>query len=131
MEILAHRGYWKIESEKNTLQAFQRAFESGYGIETDVRDYMGKLVISHNVADEKCPLFEDVLKLYNKTKCKEYLAINIKADGLQEQLHPSSLYSSSETEQDDPVRPSQVQVLSVSPISPLQERGFIQPPRSL
>lgn len=86
MKILAHRGYWKREDEKNTMTAFRRAFEKGYGIETDVRDYMGQLVISHNIANEESPLFEDVLALYKETKCNGYLAINIKADGLQDDL---------------------------------------------
>lgn len=86
MKILAHRGYWTTEAEKNTLPSFKRAFEHGYGIETDVRDYHGNLVISHNIADETCPLFETVLKLYQKTCCSGFLAINIKADGLQEKL---------------------------------------------
>lgn len=86
MRILAHRGYWKSEGEKNTLGAFERAFRHGYGIETDVRDYRGELVVSHNVADESCPLFESVLKLYRDTGSDEYLAINIKADALQDRL---------------------------------------------
>lgn len=86
MQILAHRGYWKTIEEKNTLIAFERAFKCGYGIETDVRDYNGKLVVSHNVADEKCPLFEDVLRIYKEIGSEGYLAINIKADGLQDML---------------------------------------------
>lgn len=86
MEILAHRGYWKNTEEKNTLMAFKRAFENGFGIETDVRDYQGELVVSHNVADEKCPLFEKVLQIYNESNCQAFLAINIKADGVQELL---------------------------------------------
>ena len=32
-EILAHRGYWKNESEKNSKTAFERAFDNGFGIE--------------------------------------------------------------------------------------------------
>lgn len=86
MHILAHRGYWKTTEEKNTLIAFERAFKCGYGIETDVRDYKGKLVVSHNVSDEKCPLFEDVLRKYREIGSDGYLAINIKADGLQDML---------------------------------------------
>lgn len=83
MQILAHRGFWKSAEEKNSLSAFERAFKFGYGIETDVRDYLGKLVVSHNIADENSPLFEDVLRIYKESKSNQYLAINIKADGLQ------------------------------------------------
>jgi hypothetical protein len=38
MEILSHRGYWKIESKKNKLYAFERSFSYGFGVETDIRD---------------------------------------------------------------------------------------------
>ena len=33
IKILAHRGFWKEETEKNTKTAFERAFNSGFGIE--------------------------------------------------------------------------------------------------
>ena len=49
VEILAHRGFWKKESEKNTQIAFERAFDKGFGIETDLRDIKGEIVISHNM----------------------------------------------------------------------------------
>lgn len=86
MKIIAHRGMWEKREEGNTLEGFKRAFENGYGIETDVRDYMGKLVVSHNVATERDFLFEDVLKLYSEMGCTSEIAINIKADGIQKIL---------------------------------------------
>ena len=48
MKILSHRGYWKEEKEKNTIDAVRKAFDHGFGIESDIRDLDGKLVISHN-----------------------------------------------------------------------------------
>lgn len=83
MEILAHRGYWKSFSEKNSLQALERAFDCGFGIETDVRDYCGRLVISHDIPNEECMDFDQILDYYKRKKKQETLAINIKADGLQ------------------------------------------------
>ena len=53
MKIIAHRGFWKKPEKQNTLGAFYAAIKKGFGIETDVRDYKGKLVISHNVPNEK------------------------------------------------------------------------------
>ena len=50
MQILAHRGLWTQTEEKNTVSAIKYAFQSGFGIETDLRDFQEKLVISHNVA---------------------------------------------------------------------------------
>ena len=86
MKILAHRGLWTTASEKNSMEAFVKAFEHGYGIETDVRDYMEKLVVSHNIATSECFLFEDVLKAYKESGSDMPLAINIKADGIQDIL---------------------------------------------
>jgi len=50
MRILAHRGYWNSSIGKNSPEALKTALAKGYGFESDVRDYMGKLVISHNMA---------------------------------------------------------------------------------
>lgn len=84
MEIIAHRGFWKEMNERNTMTALKRAAESGIGTETDFRDYMERLVVSHNVADANSPLAEEFFKLYQRTKCT--LALNVKADGIQELL---------------------------------------------
>ncbi len=84
MEIIAHRGFWKDISEKNTMAALKRAADTGIGTETDFRDYVEKLAVSHNVADAKSPLAEDFFKLYQGTRCT--LALNVKADGIQKLL---------------------------------------------
>lgn len=83
MELLAHRGLWQDICEKNTITSIQKAFEQGYGIETDIRDYDGSLVISHNIADKGCILLSDVLSLYKRMGMNTRLALNVKADGLQ------------------------------------------------
>lgn len=83
MIVLAHRGYWNYVAEKNSLQAFKKAFTAGFGIETDVRDYNGRLVISHDIATEESPAFEEVLKLYRSIGVNVPLALNVKADGIQ------------------------------------------------
>ena len=31
MEIISHRGLWKKDHEKNSVKAFQRSFEKGFG----------------------------------------------------------------------------------------------------
>ncbi|HEC1569936.1 TPA: hypothetical protein R1X71_000931 [Campylobacter upsaliensis] len=38
MQILAHRGFWREKNEQNTLASLAKAFEMGFGIETDLRD---------------------------------------------------------------------------------------------
>lgn len=90
MKILAHRGYWKVNNNPNTLEAFRDAFYRGWGIETDVRGYCGKLVISHGLPNDSCPLFADVLNIRDNwekaSKLRLPIAINIKADGLKNML---------------------------------------------
>lgn len=84
--VLAHRGYWIEEYEKNTVDAFERAFKLGFGIETDLRDFDKKIVVSHDIPDEGCLAFEDLIKLYSDLSCSSFLALNIKSDGLAEEV---------------------------------------------
>ncbi len=89
MIILSHRGLWNNESEKNTLAAMKLSFSLGFGTETDIRDYQGKLVISHDIADEKSIALDAMLEVYCQYDKNLYLALNIKADGLQDELRKS------------------------------------------
>jgi len=84
--ILSHRGYWLGAAEKNTLQAFNRSFSLGFGAETDIRDFNGQLVISHDPANPESLTLEEFLKLYLQYPTQPILALNIKADGLQDSL---------------------------------------------
>jgi glycerophosphoryl diester phosphodiesterase len=88
MQVISHRGYWKTEFEKNTIIAFERSFSLNFGTETDLRDYMGKLVISHDIAGKSCISVEDFFSMYKEYESAPLtLALNIKADGLQHELH--------------------------------------------
>ncbi len=84
MKIISHRGYWKRDEEKNTLSAFRRSFCLEFGTELDVRDYCGRLVVSHDIPDSSSMDFKTFLEIYCEYDRKLFLAINIKADGLQE-----------------------------------------------
>lgn len=88
MQILSHRGYWnkKKDTKKNSIAAIRASLESGFGFESDLRDYRGRLVISHDMADENAPLAESVMELLKSYKDSRCFAINIKADGLAEEL---------------------------------------------
>ena len=90
MQILSHRGYWKTSDEKNTIKAFKRSFSMGYGTETDIRDYNGQLVISHDVPTNKQSLIylSDFFECYKSYNYDLPLALNIKSDGLQTLLMP-------------------------------------------
>jgi hypothetical protein len=86
MKILSHRGYWKTVQEQNTEYAFRQSFELGYGVETDVRDFDGKLVVNHDLPTSQSMLAESFFQLMSSVNLALPLAINIKADGLQEVL---------------------------------------------
>mgnify|MGYP001049556465 CR=1 FL=1 len=87
MIIISHRGYWKSQEEKNKQISFDRSFKLGYGTETDIRDYKGELVISHDVPDENSIRIDDFFKIYNIYSSSNLtLALNIKSDGLQVKL---------------------------------------------
>ena len=83
MLILAHRGFWTTPEEKNSHAALARAFTEGFGVETDVRDQNGTLVISHDPPVGDCIRFRDFLSLYRRHDQPGPLALNVKADGLQ------------------------------------------------
>lgn len=83
MQIIGHRGYWLSKAEMNTPAAFRRAFENGFGVETDLRDYCGNLVISHDIAAAGALLLTEFFELYRENGVGLPLALNIKADGLQ------------------------------------------------
>ena len=82
MKLLAHRGYWKKPAERNSEQALHAAFDHGYGVETDLRDYAGRVVISHDVADATAMPLEALLDMQVRIDKNAILALNIKADGL-------------------------------------------------
>jgi hypothetical protein len=86
MYILAHRGQWKERSEQNTLKAIELAFHNGYGVETDLRDYHGQIIISHDCPErDDLPTLDDLLSLYKAYDMSVPLALNVKSDGLQQQ----------------------------------------------
>lgn len=86
LEIIAHRGYWLAEEEKNSALAFERALGAGFGIETDLRDSCGRVVVSHDPPGESSMRFETLLELYSRVTAEACsqptLALNIKSDGI-------------------------------------------------
>lgn len=86
MKIICHRGYWKKGHPQNSPEAFLASFDIRCGVELDVRDCNGQLVISHAVPTATSLLLESVLQDYQHKGKGLPLAINIKADGLQNQL---------------------------------------------
>jgi len=84
MIVLSHRGYWKFSDEKNTVAAFERSFNLGFGTETDLRDHNGQIVIAHDMPNGDEITFEELLIIMNGRNLP--LALNIKADGLSKNI---------------------------------------------
>lgn len=85
MQIISHRGLCcDFKVENNKIEAFKHSFDKGIGTETDLRDYQGKIVISHDIPTGEEPFFEDLLKVMNGKNL--LLALNIKADGLSNEI---------------------------------------------
>mgnify|MGYP001350582959 CR=1 FL=1 len=86
MIILSHRGYWKRHDEKNTVVAFDRSFSLDFGTETDLRDHNGEIVVSHDPPEQNPITLDMLFSVLSKHKKELPLALNIKADGLQNKL---------------------------------------------
>jgi glycerophosphoryl diester phosphodiesterase len=84
--ILAHRGLWHEPKEQNSCLALTRALAQGFGLEPDVRDCVGRLVVSHDPPDNQARSLESLLEDYRRLGASGTLAINIKADGLAAQV---------------------------------------------
>jgi hypothetical protein len=81
LQILCHRGWWDHPAERNSAAALRRAFEAGLGVETDLRDLDGTVVVSHDPPTGDVLDLEALLDLHRCAPATT-LALNIKADGL-------------------------------------------------
>lgn len=83
MNIICHRGYWNADRKQNSIESFQWAIKLSLGIETDIRDCNGKIVISHDVPFNNNLLLTEFLEMCPKSL---FLALNVKADGLSQEV---------------------------------------------
>ena len=87
--ILAHRGLWSKEETQNTKEALKSAMERGFGIETDLRDAEGTIIIQHDslLGGKKNEANLDwLLEIYRSINPNAWLALNIKSDGLSMEI---------------------------------------------
>jgi hypothetical protein len=82
INIIAHRGFWLQVEQKNSEKAFRLALDNGFGIETDLRDYNGEVVISHDIPGIDSITFKRFMAIVNEYP-SQTLSLNIKSDGLQ------------------------------------------------
>ena len=86
--ILAHRGLFLTNDEKNTVTSLQRALDQGFGIETDIRDLDAEIVISHDppYRNNNITSIEWLLEYLSLNRMPSRIALNIKSDGLAKKL---------------------------------------------
>ncbi len=89
IEIIAHRGFWLDKFEKNSIKAFNLSLKKGFGIETDLRDLDGKIVISHDPPTRTKEIieFKKFLEIFKANNKNLTLAINIKSDGIAKNIY--------------------------------------------
>jgi hypothetical protein len=75
--VFAHRGAWNSQVTPNSALSIQNALHNGFGVETDIRDLNGEIVISH----DPC-VGNDYEKFSDFVGKGSRIAINIKSDGL-------------------------------------------------
>ena len=88
--ILAHRGIWSQGHKPNSLSSLEKALTAGFGIETDLRDHCGEIVVSHDPIQHGREIVyarQFLAGIRNDTqKPHGRIALNIKSDGLAGQL---------------------------------------------
>lgn len=87
--ILAHRGAWQQKAEQNRPASLASALRAGFGIETDLRDRLGEVVVSHDMPGADAPALSQCWTEWLELASPErVLALNVKADGLAEIMAP-------------------------------------------
>ena len=85
MNIVAHRGLFRSTTEllreANSRDAIVAAFDAGFGVETDVRDLAGELVISHDPPRHANYTFDEFLADWRTGGHREF-ALNVKSSGI-------------------------------------------------
>jgi glycerophosphoryl diester phosphodiesterase len=80
--IVSHRGLWTTPEQGNSLAAIEAGFEHGFGLETDIRDCRGELLVSHDPPTGDEVTLAQLLTARRRADAGP-LALNVKADGLQ------------------------------------------------
>lgn len=86
MKIVSHRGFWSLPEEKNSAVAFRRSFSNGFGTETDIRDYQGRLCVSHDMPTNDPMPVEQLFDIFVEYDMTLPLFLNIKSDGIGKAL---------------------------------------------
>ena len=84
MKLFHIEEYGRTPDRQNSLYALKLSLDNGLGLETDIRDLNGELIISHDMPlySNKNVTLNELLDTYCENGCDLTLALNIKSDGL-------------------------------------------------
>lgn len=84
MKIICHRGLWTKHEDQNGMKACLEGMNRFDGIEVDLKNKFGKIVLSHDPLRKNQKAIE-LESLFEKNRTSFY-ALNIKEDGLGPEL---------------------------------------------
>jgi hypothetical protein len=85
LSILAHNGCWRAPEDKNSISACRLALTSGFGLQVDIRDHVGELVVAYEPDEAGHYPFRKICTLMQQHPGNT-LALNIRSTGLQHLL---------------------------------------------
>jgi glycerophosphoryl diester phosphodiesterase len=87
VHIYAHRGLWRgVKNLQNTYEAIKDALDNNFLVEIDIRDHLSEIVISHDFASGDVLPYKNFLKLVEQYPQLTRHAINVKSDGLADNI---------------------------------------------
>jgi hypothetical protein len=88
VKFLAHRANLsgKNASIENSILSIAEAMFLGFGVEIDIRDRNGEIVVSHDPPNASAPTLTDVFAACDLSHRTGTFALNIKSDGIGKQL---------------------------------------------
>lgn len=93
--VLAHRGLWLDKgSPGNSMEALVNALRHGFGIETDIRDCLGEVIVEHDPPTDRLKALEldRLLRSFQEyASPSQMFALNVKSDGLLSLFGPDTL----------------------------------------
>ena len=87
VHIYAHRGLWRgVKNLQNTYEAIKDALDNNFLVEIDIRDHFSEIVVSHDFATGDDLPYKNFLKLVEQYPHLTGHAINVKSDGLVDNI---------------------------------------------
>ena len=89
VNIVAHRGLWREPGQQNKISTLIDALRKSFGVELDIRDFQGKIIIQHDMPSENhrgAETLEEFFELCSTIKDRPPIFLDIKSLGIQQPL---------------------------------------------